>query len=192
MFSQLAKWSRCVMVSSYLRSFSQSKYFRGEKRTSKGNDSLKEKNIMPLSFVFLAYRICPLVLKLQKAIESGTHCNRVNTKTTGAGPSIEFIGGILFLPGHENIIEVMMLIRITGERVKFIGIKSIKESFINTSLHTLNRFTLHNSDNTSLQFVYFDQSTPSLCTDLPPPPLRKNRFFLGGGGLYTLTSASVA
>ena len=136
---------------------------------------------MPLSFVFLAYRICPLVLKLQNA--SDTHCNRVNTKTTtGAGPPIEFIVRILFLPGHENIIEVMMLIRITGERVKFIGIKSIKESFINTSLHTLNRFTLHNSDNTSLHFVYFDQSTPSLCTDLPPPPLRKNRFFLGGGG----------
>ena len=113
---------------------------------------------MPLSFVFLAYRICPLVLKLQNA--SDTHCNRVNTKTTtGAGPPIEFIVGILFLPGHENIIEVMMLIRITGESVKFIGIKSIKESFINTSLHTLNRFrfrfrfrfcrfTLHNSDNT--------------------------------------------
>ena len=108
---------------------------------------------MSLSFVFLAYRICPLVLKLQNAIESDTHCNRVNTKTTGAGPSIEFIGGILFLPGHENIIEVTMLIRITGESVKFIGIKSIKESFKNTSLHTLNRFTLHNRVNISLHFV---------------------------------------
>ena len=128
---------------------------------------------MPLSFVFLAYRICPLVLKLQNA--SDTHCNRVKNKTTkSAGLSIEIIGGLLFLPGHENIIEVMMLIGITGESLKF--------SFINMSLHTLNRFTLHNSDNTSLQFVYFDQSTPSLCTDLPPPPLRKNRFFLGGGG----------
>ena len=124
---------------------------------------------MPLSFVFLAYRICPLVLKLQNA--SDTHCNRVNNKTTtSAGLSIEIIGGLLFLPGHENIIEVMMLIRITGESVKFIGIKSIKESFINTSLHTLNRFTLHNSDNTSLHFVYFDQSTPRLCTDLPHLP----------------------
>ena len=97
---------------------------------------------MPLSFVFLAYRICPLVLKLQNA--SDTHCNRVNTKTTtGAGPPIEFIVGILFLPGHENIIEVMMLIRITEESVKF--------SFINMSLHTLNRFTLHNSDDISLR-----------------------------------------
>ena len=106
---------------------------------------------MPLSFnVFLAYRICPLVLKLQNA--SDTHCNRVNNKTTtSAGLSIEIIGGILFLPGHENIIEVMMLIKITGESVKFIGIKSIKESFKNMSLHTLNRFTLHNSDNISLR-----------------------------------------
>ena len=97
---------------------------------------------MPLSFVFLAYRICPLVLKLQNA--SDTHCNRVNNKTTtSAGLSIEIIGGLLFLPGHENIIEVMMLIRITGESVKF--------SFINMSLHTLNRFTLHNSDDISLR-----------------------------------------
>ena len=71
---------------------------------------------MPLNFVFLAYRIFPLVLKLQNAIASDTHCNRVNTKTTtSAGPSIELIGGILFLPGHGNIIEVMMLIRITRE-----------------------------------------------------------------------------
>ena len=67
------------------------------------------------------------------------------------GLSIEFIGGILFLPGHENIIEVMMLIRITGESVKFIGIKSTKESFKNMSLHTLNRLTLHNSVNISLR-----------------------------------------
>ena len=55
--------------------FIQSKYFRGEKRTSRGNNSMTEKNnIMPQSlFVFLAYRICPLVLKLQNA--SYTQCN---------------------------------------------------------------------------------------------------------------------
>ena len=89
---------------------------------------------MPLSFVFLAYRICPLVLKLQNA--SDTHCNSVNNKTTtSAGLSIEIIGGLLFLPGHENIIEVMMLIGITGESVKF--------SFINMSLHTFKQ--IHSS-----------------------------------------------
>ena len=59
---------------------------------------------MPLSFVFLAYRICPLVLKLQNA--SDTHCNRVNTKTTtGAGPPIEFIVGI------SNLSELSLLKR---------------------------------------------------------------------------------
>ena len=147
---------------------------------------------MPLSFAFLAYRICPLVLKLQNASDS--YCNRVNTKTTtGAGPPIEFIVGILFLPGHENIIEVMMLIRITGESVKFIGIKSIKESFINTSLHNLNRFTLHNSDNISLHFVHFDQSTPSMCVQTSPDlPSGKIDLSWGEGDLYTLTSALVA
>ena len=55
MFSQLAKWSRCVMVSSYLRSFSQINYFRGEKRTSKGNDSLKEKKISCLLALFSSH-----------------------------------------------------------------------------------------------------------------------------------------
>ena len=34
---------------------------------------------MPLSFVFLAYRICALVLKLQNTIASDTHCDRLNT-----------------------------------------------------------------------------------------------------------------
>ena len=59
--------------------FIQSKYFRGEKRASRGNNSMTEKNnIMPQSlFVFLAYRICPLVLKLQNA--SYTQCNRINS-----------------------------------------------------------------------------------------------------------------
>ena len=55
MFSPLAKWSRCVMVSCYLRSFSRSKYFRGEKRTSKGNDSLKEKIISCLLALFFSH-----------------------------------------------------------------------------------------------------------------------------------------
>ena len=139
---------------------------------------------MPLSFVFLAYSICPLVLKLQNAIASDTHCNRVNIKTTtGAGPSIEFIGGILFLPGHENIIEVMMLIRINGESVKFVGIKSIKESFINTSLHTLNRFTLHNSGNTSLR-LFRSVNTEAVYRPPPTSPQEKS-IFPEGRGIFT-------
>ena len=50
-------------------------------------------NIMHQSlFGFLAYRICPLVLKLQNV--SYTQCNRINslTTTTRAGLSIEFMG----------------------------------------------------------------------------------------------------
>ena len=36
--------------------------------------------------------------------------------------------------GHPKVIEVMMLIKITEERVKFIGSKYIQESLINMSL----------------------------------------------------------
>ena len=36
--------------------------------------------------------------------------------------------------GHPKVIEVMMLTKITKERVKFIGSKYIQESFINMSL----------------------------------------------------------
>ena len=41
--------------------------------------------------------------------------------------SIKFIG--IFL-GEENIIEVVILIKITREGARFIGTKSIQESFI--------------------------------------------------------------
>ena len=41
--------------------------------------------------------------------------------------SIKFIG--IFL-GEENIIEVVILIKITRESARFIGTKSIQESFI--------------------------------------------------------------
>ena len=56
--------------------------FRGGQRiiavhlTSRGNKSTIKKIISCL-FVFLAYCICPLVLRLQNA--SDTHCNRVNS-----------------------------------------------------------------------------------------------------------------
>ena len=39
----------------------QSEYFRGEKRAGRGNKSIIER-IISWVFVFLAYRICPLVL----------------------------------------------------------------------------------------------------------------------------------
>ena len=54
--------------------FSQSKYFRSKRWASRGNNSKVEKIISWL-FVFLAYRICPLILKLQNA--SDGHCNRI-------------------------------------------------------------------------------------------------------------------
>ena len=55
--------------------FSQSKRFRGEKRTSRGNNSTLEK-IISYVFVLLACSICPLVLKWQNV--SDTHGNLVN------------------------------------------------------------------------------------------------------------------
>ena len=67
--SHLALWSADIIVV-----FSQSNYFRSEKWASRGNNSKVEKIISWL-FVFLAYRICPLILKLQNA--SDGHCNRI-------------------------------------------------------------------------------------------------------------------
>ena len=59
-----------------------------------------------------------------------------------AGLSIECIGILRgILPGEENIIEVMIMIKTTGESV---NISEIQASFINMRLHTwIIRFTLH-------------------------------------------------
>ena len=57
--SHLALWSADIIVV-----FSQSNYFRSEKWASRGNNS-KVVKIISWLFVFLAYRICPLILKLQ-------------------------------------------------------------------------------------------------------------------------------
>ena len=46
-----------------------------------------------------------------------------------------FVGYIVFAGrGHLKVIEVMMLIKITGESIKFIASKHIQESHINRSL----------------------------------------------------------
>ena len=51
-----------------------------------------------------------------------------------AGLSIECIGILRrILPGEENIIEVMIMIKTSGESV---NISEIQESYINMSLHT--------------------------------------------------------
>ena len=51
-----------------------------------------------------------------------------------AGLPIEFIGYIVFAGrGHQKILEVMMLIKIPGESVKFMDSKCIQESFIDMS-----------------------------------------------------------
>ena len=47
-----------------------------------------------------------------------------------AGLSIKSIKFIGIFAGDENIIEVVILIKITWESARFIGIKSIQESFI--------------------------------------------------------------
>ena len=68
----------------------------------------KLKKIMSCIFVFLAYRTCLSVLK----------CNQQQRARW------------IYLPGKDNL----MLIKITGASVKFIGNKYIQESFINMSL----------------------------------------------------------
>ena len=77
-------------------------------------------------FAFLAYHISPLVLKSQNA--SARHHNCVNRAlkptTKRAGLLIKFIGEHRFAARrHQTIVEVMMLIKITGENVKFVGSK---------------------------------------------------------------------
>ena len=66
---------------------------------------------------------------------------------------IEFIG---ILSGEENIIEVMMLIKVTGENVKFMGnLKVYSRELCERELTCLilNRFTFHNGDNISLRLL---------------------------------------
>ena len=88
--------------------------------------------IISCLFVFLAYHICPLILKLQNASDTHSPCKFL-TDNNARWTIDEFIG---FLPGEEYIIEVTMQIKITGENVKFIGNRSFQESFVNMSLHT--------------------------------------------------------
>ena len=62
------------------------------------------------------------------------------------------------------MIEVMMLIKITGESVKFIGSKHIQESHINMSLQLyisyVNKRIVILRINVSVFLIYYDQSTP--------------------------------
>jgi len=49
-----------------------------------------------------------------------------------------FLGYIVFAGrGHQKIIEVMMLIKITGESVKFIGSKYIPYKYKLTAVHII-------------------------------------------------------
>ena len=105
--------------------------FQRPEAKNRGNNSTImnnwKNNIMPLCFPRVSY------LSLGK---KELHCNCVNfyQTTTHTGLSIKSID---ILPGEENIIEVMMLTKITGESVKFIEIKSVQETFINMSLQLL-------------------------------------------------------
>ena len=58
------------------------------------------------------------------------------------GLLVEFIG---ILPGEENIVEVMMLIKITGENVKFMGNLKVysRELYKIVSLSCLNIKQIH-------------------------------------------------
>ena len=62
--------------------------------------------------VFFSYRICLLVLNLQGKLKRKTNNN----------PLDRFKSYIVFAGrGHQKIIEVMMVMKITGQSVKFIG-----------------------------------------------------------------------
>ena len=92
----------------------QGEYFRSKKRADRGNKSIIERIISWL-FVFLAYRICPLVPKLQNTSDS--HCNRVFWTDNKARWTIDRVFAYIIFarrgPDME-IIEVMMLRKIPG------------------------------------------------------------------------------
>ena len=63
-------------------------------------------------FLFFSNRICLLVLKLQEKLKRKTNNN----------PLDRFKSYIVFAGrGHQKTIEVMMVMKITGQSVKFIG-----------------------------------------------------------------------
>ena len=71
-------------------------------------------------FLFFSNRICLLVLKLQEKLKRKTNNN----------PLDRFKSYIVFAGrGHQKTIEVMMVMKITGQSVKFIGSKYIVCSF---------------------------------------------------------------
>ena len=76
---------------------------------------LKKKYVMHLCCCcccFFSYRICLLVLNLQGKLKRKTNNN----------PLDRFKSYIVFAGrGHQKIIEVMMVMKITGQSVKFIG-----------------------------------------------------------------------
>ena len=132
--------------------FSQSKYFRSKKWASRGNNSIVEKIISWL-FVFLAYHICPLVLKFLLQNASDGHCDRAFLTKNKACWTIDPVYRLhrfchvrtwedyRSYDAHKKFLDKVSL--------KFIGSKSFQESFINTivELYTpwINRFTLHNN-----------------------------------------------
>ena len=97
------------------------------------------KKIISCLFVFLSYRICLLVLKLRgklkRKLQSLQPCFTLKLNQQQVALD-RFLGYIVFAGrGHQKIIEVVvMLMKITGESVKFIGSKYIQESLINMSL----------------------------------------------------------
>ena len=65
-----------------------------------------------LLLLFFSYRICLLVLNLQGKLKRKTNNNSLD----------RFKSYIVFAGrGHQKIIEVMMVMKITGQSVKFIG-----------------------------------------------------------------------
>ena len=71
-----------------------------------------------------------------------------------------FIGYIVFPGrGHHKIVEVMVLIKNTGESFRFIESKYIQESLINLSFQLYISFLDKRSHFITFHFIYYDQST---------------------------------
>ena len=68
-----------------------------------------------------------------------------------------FLGYFVFAGlGHQKIIEVMMLIKITGESVKFIRNKYFQESLINMSFQLHISYLNKHLHFITFHFVYYD------------------------------------
>ena len=85
--------------------FTQSEYFWSEKRAGRGKKSVIEKIIhVSWHFVFLAYRICPSLMKLENTSDS--HCNHVFLTDNKARWTIDRVFDYIVFAGQGPDTEI--------------------------------------------------------------------------------------